>query len=153
MHETVNPRRQGGIAHVLRARDVDAAVVRQRAPDVHHGREVHDGFGALHRGREGGRPADVAPVGRDPALLQPVHVLLGQRQDADAATSVDERLDQMVTDEAVSSGNQYIHVQPVLTADALDDRVRYHATLRLTPSTWFTCGTKPSSRLARSMLN
>src|SRR6266700_1622172 len=103
----MNSGRQSRFAYVLRAGDGHGVVLIQRATDVHHGGEMHYGFSLFCGRRQRLWPAYVTSAHSHAALVEPAHILRWQCQNSHAVTAVKERLDEMMADKAIASGNKY----------------------------------------------
>ena len=81
----------------------------ERAPHAHHAGQVKDGVDALQRRHERLRPAHVATIDRDVALLEPGRVLAGQGEHADAVAAGMQCRNEVASQQAISSGDEYLH--------------------------------------------
>src|SRR5207302_5968422 len=112
--------------------------------------QVKDSGHAAKRRDERVRPAHVAAINRDVARGEPGGVLAGQGEHAYGVAAFLQCRNEVVSQQAISSGNEYLHRSCFCALDA-QHNVRYQAMLCRTPSVRLIWGEKPSSCRARLM--
>ena len=109
MYKVSNAGRQRGATHILGAAHIHSAVVTDRAPHIHHGRQMDQ---LLHPAHGFGKRLwlpDIASTDVDATRLEPRRFLARQSKHANAVTPLLESSHHMSPYESVATGDQYIH--------------------------------------------